>query len=71
MTVEETLSEMTTKKEPAPQGPPWTVRATCRSFEEAATERSKVREGYVKIRRRSDGTFTVLTRQTPPGGAKK
>ena len=71
MTIEETLDTLTTKKEPTHvQGAPWTQIATCQTFEEAAEARRKVKAGYVKIRRRTDGTFTVHTRDTPAGTKK-
>lgn len=73
MSVEEALEEVTTsisKKESIPAGPPWNLVATCSSFEEAAAHKAKVKEGYVKIRRRTNGTFTVHTRDTAPGGHK-
>lgn len=71
MSVEETLEEVGSihkKKEVIPPGPPWSIIATFNTFEEANSARAKIKTGFVKIRRRTNGTFTVHTRETPPGG---
>ena len=76
MSIEEALEEVntsTSKKNTVPAGPPWTLIATCNSFSDASKEKAKVKQGFAKIRRRTNGTFTVHTRDTPPGSnsAKK
>lgn len=71
MSIEEALEEVNqipNKKATVPAGPPWTLIATCTSFEDANRERGKVKSGYTKIRRRTNGTFTVHTRDICPGG---
>lgn len=71
MSVEEALEEVShskVSKEVTPQGPPWTAAGSYASFAEASAARSKIKSGFVKIRRRTNGTFTIHTRETPPGG---
>lgn len=73
MSVEEALEEVTSsinKKPVIAAGPPWTLVATYNNFAEASNHRAKIKEGFAKIRRRTNGTFTVHTRDVPPGGSK-
>ena len=57
----------TPKKEVTPPGSPWAFVGSYPTFEEANIKRKTIKEGYVKIKRRTNGTFTVHTRDTPPG----
>ena len=59
------MSEKTTK-EGKKQGTPWTIKATCRTYEQAFAEVQQLlnsgQKYETKIKRRSNGTFVVKTR---------
>lgn len=48
-------------------GAPWTMVGIYSSFEDADSKRKSVSGAFAKVRRRSDGTFTVHTRNKAPG----
>jgi len=51
-------------------GTPWSLEGIFSSFESADAKRKSLDGVFVKVRRRSDGTFTVHSRSTPPGKAQ-
>ncbi len=50
-------------------GEPWSMVGVFVSFDDADKKRKSLSGGFTKVRRRSDGTFTVHTRSKPPGKA--
>ena len=50
-------------------GEPWSMLGVFASFADADSKRKSVSGAFTKVRRRSDGTFTVHARSKSPGKA--